>query len=185
MRCAVSATMFCAVLLMPTVEAGAQAPAPPAAQLEAMRALDAWVGEWEGAGWRWTEQGRRRDFRVVESVRAVVGGSVLIVEGTAMAAGADGGDVVVHEALGVLSYDEEAGRYRFRAHDLKGQPVDADFRRTDRGAQWGFRVEEQNVELRFTIELDADRWHEHGEVSVDGGATWHPLMEMTLRRRGV
>lgn len=45
---------------------------------------------------------------------------------------------------------------------------------------WGFEVE--GGEVRYTITLGGDTWHEVGEFSPDGGKTWLPTLEMTLMR---
>jgi hypothetical protein len=52
----------------------------------------------------------------------------------------------------------------------------------DGGFEWGFRVEERGVTVRFTIRFDEKRWHETGETSVDG-KTWNKFLEMTLERQ--
>ena len=77
------------------------------------------------------------------------------------------------------------GRYRFRTYDLRGGVIDTELRLVDGGMEWGLRNEERKADLRFTIRLDGDRWHEVGEVSVDGGETWYQMLEMTLERQAV
>ena len=53
----------------------------------------------------------------------------------------------------------------------------------DGGFEWGFRLEERGVTIRFTIRFDEKRWHEVGETSVDG-RTWNKFLEMTLESQG-
>ena len=53
----------------------------------------------------------------------------------------------------------------------------------DGGIEWGFRSEEGGVTVRFTIQFDAQRWHEVGEMSADG-KSWNKFLEMTLERQG-
>src|SRR5215471_12561734 len=57
-----------------------QTPVPPAAQVEAMKKLDLWVGEWKGTGWASAGSDERYDFTIVEKVQRKVGGSVLLIE---------------------------------------------------------------------------------------------------------
>src|SRR5208283_1827028 len=58
-----------------------QTPVPPAAQVEAVKKLDLWVGEWKGTGWASAGRDERHDFTIVEKVQRKVGGSVLLIEG--------------------------------------------------------------------------------------------------------
>ena len=58
-----------------------QAPTPPAAQLEAMKKFDLWVGEWEGVGLGLVRRGPSHEISMDEKVQRKVGGTVLLVEG--------------------------------------------------------------------------------------------------------
>ena len=158
-----------------------QTPVPPAAQVEAVKKLDLWVGEWKGTGWASAGRDERHDFTIVEKVQRKVGGSVLLIEGRGTKK-ADKGEAVVHEALAVVSYDDKAKRYRWRAHDLRGLAIDVEPKVEDGGFEWGFKSEDRGVSVRFTIKFDAKRWHEVGEASTDG-KTWHKFLEMTLERQ--
>ena len=80
MRCGTSVVLS-ALALLAGRPAFSQAPTPPAAQVEAMKKLDLWVGEWKGSGWASSGRGQRQEFTIVETVRPKVGGSVLLVEG--------------------------------------------------------------------------------------------------------
>lgn len=170
------------LLTIASAPAHAQVPQPPAAQRAAIAKLAHWAGDWRGAGWAMTGRDQRTEFTVDESVRLEIQGSVLVAKGVGRSRLPGGEEAVTHEALGVLSYDDRAGAYRFRTHDLRGVARDAEFRVTDTGAVWGFRDEERNADLRFTIVLQGDRWHEVGEVSIDGGQRWFRVLEMTLAR---
>jgi hypothetical protein len=181
MRHKVSLLLFSAAALLAGPSAFSQAPAPPKAQIEAMKKLGPWVGEWKGSGWASSGPGQRHEFTIVEKVQRKVGGSVLLVEGRGTKK-ADGGEVVVHEALALVSYDDGAKRYRWEAHDLRGQAITVEPKLIDGGLEWGFRSGERGVTVRFTIQFDEKRWHEVGEVSTDG-KTWNKFLEMTLERQ--
>jgi hypothetical protein len=181
MRRVTSLWWVSAAVLLAGPAAFSQAPAPPKAQLEALRKLDRWVGEWKGSGWASYGRGQRNEFTIVEKVQRKVGGSVLLVEGRGTKK-ADGAEVVVHESLALLSYDDGAKRYRWEAHDLRGQALTVEPKVTDGGLEWGFRSGERGVTVRFTIQFDEKRWHEVGEVSADG-KTWTKFLEMTLERQ--
>jgi hypothetical protein len=155
---------------------------PPAAQVKAVKKLDLWVGEWKGTGWASTGRDERHNFTIVEKVQRKVGGSVLLIEGRGTKKADKREAVVVHEALAVISYDEKAKRYRWRAHDLRGQAIDVEPKVVDGGIEWGFKSGDRGVSVRFTIKFDEKRWHEVGEASTDG-KTWHKFLEMTLERQ--
>ena len=181
MRCRTSVVLS-ALALLAGRPAFSQAPTPPEAQVEAIKKLDLWVGEWKGSGWRSSARGQRQEFTIVETVRRKVGGSVLLVEGRGTKKADKKEEVVVHEALTVVSYDGKAKRYRWQSHDLRGQALDVEPKLVDGGIEWGFRSEEGGVTVRFTIQFDAKRWHEVGEASTDG-KTWNKFLEMTLERQ--
>ena len=75
-----------------------------------------------------------------------------------------------------------AKRYRWEAHDLRGQAITVEPKLIDGGLEWGFRSGERGPTVRFTIKFDEKRWHEVGEVSTDG-KTWNKFLEMTLERQ--
>jgi len=160
-----------------------QAPTPPPAQVEAMQKLAVWAGDWKGTGWASTGPGQRHEFTITERVQPKVGGSILLIEGLGTRKNEKGaGEVVVHDALAVLSYDQQAKRYRWRAHDIRGQALDVEPQLIEGGLQWGFRNEQGGVSIRFTIHIAEKRWHEIGEVTRDG-KTWQKFLEMNLERQ--
>ena len=157
---------------------------PAAVQLEAMKKLTPWVGQWRGSGWILTWPSRtRQEFTITETVQSKLGGRVLLVEGLGRGKDpASGAEVDTHVTLAVLSYDEKSQTYRFRTHEASGRALDAEAKPTDGGLEWGFRDEASGATIRFTIRLDGNRWHEVGEASRDG-KTWHKFLEMTLERQ--
>ncbi len=179
--------MACGLVLVGVVGASAtalgQIAEPPSARVAAMERLAVWVGEWEGEGWVARGPGERHEFRIVESVQPKLGGALLLVQGRGTVPVAGGaGQRVVHDALALLYYDEVAEAYRWHSHTLYGPTPDPEFRLTEAGIEWGYRDEERGLQFRFAIELEKDRWHETGEISLDGGVTWLPMLEMTLCR---
>lgn len=155
-----------------------------AAQREAMKRLDGWVGQWQGSGWILDGPSRtRQEFTITETVQSKLGGRTLLVEGVGR--GKDpktGAEIDTHNTLAVLSYDEQAKTYRFRTHEARGRALDAEARPIQGGLEWGFRDETTGATIRFTIHLDGNRWHEVGEATRDG-KTWHKFLEMTLQRQ--
>lgn len=150
------------------------------AQREAMKKLDYWVGEWKGTGWFQAGPGGKHETAITETIRMKLGGLALLAEGQGRTAGADGAQVTTHDALGIICWDPETRRYRFvyyRAGDKLGE---AELKLIEGGLQWERRVDKGTV--RFTANIDAERWYEVGEFSADG-KTWRKFMEMTLHRQ--
>src|SRR5215216_3825309 len=113
----IKSLLIVSVALAQAGGAAAQGPKPSPAHMEAMKRLDFLVGEWQGEGWNEMVPGQRRTSPINEMVQSKLGGSVLLVEGLGKVKvpGKDE-EVVVHNALGVLSYDENAKLYRMRSY---------------------------------------------------------------------
>lgn len=163
--------------------AAAQQPPPGSpdvpAQLAAMRKLDFMLGRWEGEGWYVTRQGRV-DFLQTETVAPRLGGLLLIVDGKGVRK--DDRRTPVHDAFAVASVDPAGQTYRWEAFS-EGNRLETELVVRDRGWQWSFSPV-PGVTVRYQATFTADVWRETGEMSVDGGATWRPSLDMTLRRVG-
>jgi hypothetical protein len=156
-------------------------PTAPAAQRDAMKKLDFLVGEWKGEGWMEFAPGQKRTFKGTEIVQSKLDGLLLSVEGLHRGRVGDKEEVVVHNAFGLVSYDDKAKRYRFQAFTSRGNYEEAEAKVSDGQLVWGMKIP-QFGEVRYTIKLDAKgRWFEIGEVSQDG-KEWRKFFEMTLER---
>src|SRR5262249_28174629 len=99
------------------IAASAQAPAPPSAQLDAMKKLDWMVGQWKGEARIEFAPGQQRTLTQTETVKSKLGGLVLLIEGSGtMKLPGREEEVPVFGALTAVSYDEKAKRYRWLAH---------------------------------------------------------------------
>jgi hypothetical protein len=177
------ALLACAAAFVAPSHVEAQAMVrPDSAVLAAMRRLEWLVGDWRGEAWVQMGQQGRATSRVTESAKWRLEGAGLLIEGRGTAQVEPGGpEVTVHDALAVVTYDREAGRYRFTAWRGDGTPVDATAEVGDRRLVWGFR-DPRGVTVRFTLRLTPEgRWNEVGEASRDG-QTWFKFMEMNLER---
>src|SRR5262245_51253950 len=124
MRCKMLLPMLLSALfLLAASPVFSQAPTPPAARLEAMKRFDLWVGEWKGSGWVSSGGDGRHEFRTDEKVQRKLGGTVLLVEGRGTRRTDKGQEVVTHEALALLYYDDKAGRYHWNSHELGGGAI--------------------------------------------------------------
>lgn len=154
--------------------------APPLSQLSEMKKLHYMAGRWEGTGWM-ERDGRRTTFTGSETIQSKLNGLVLLVEGKFTGKAPDKEEeVVVHETLGVLSFDQRANTHRFRTYLANGISGDHEVKLIEGGWQWGFQFPAGAV--RYTIKVDKpDEWSEVGEFSADG-KTWKQVFEMNLRR---
>jgi hypothetical protein len=139
------------------------------------------LGKWRGGGWIEFQPGRRNEFRQFETISAKLGGGAIVMEGLGTRTGADGKDVVTHEALGVLTWDANQRKPVFRAYRSGGQFVDADVSLAPGRLTWQFRIPGLG-DTRYTIVLnDKGQWFEIGEVAKDG-VEWRKFFETTLER---
>ena len=151
-----------------------QRPGPSPAQLEAMKKLDFLIGKWKGSGWAMADPNQRREYTQTEDVQKKAGGSIVLIEGHGTM-----GDTAIHDALAVVDYDEKSGKYRFRAWQASGPPVDTEVKVGDRTFEWGFESPRGSVRFRMS-QPEPDQWLETGEFLREGA--WVKFMEMKLQR---
>jgi hypothetical protein len=138
----VSTRLPCVAILFLTMAAGSSLgqPPAPAAQREAMKKLDFLVGEWKGEGWMEFAPGQKRTFKGTEIVQSKLDGLLLSVEGLHRGRLGEKEDVVVHNAFGLLSYDDKARRYRFQAFTSRGNYEEAQAKVSDGQLVWGMKI---------------------------------------------
>lgn len=130
--------------------------------------------------------GQRAEFEGSERVESRMGGRVVVVEGRFTAwMGPEAGNVLVHEALGVISYDAPDERFLFRTYTARGGNGEAHTAEvTDGRFVWAYD-DPRHGRVRYTITRTEDgAWHEVGHASRDGGESWHQFFEMRLDRTG-
>jgi hypothetical protein len=172
--------VLCAFALVPAVAA---AQPPGEANREAMKKLDYLAGKWKGEATTSLGPKETKTITQTEDVQFKLNGTVLLVEGVGRGKlpGKDE-EGVLFNALGVMSYDAQAKKYKVKAYRMEGQSVDADLTLTEKGFVWGFKEPQRGVEVRYTMNLTAKgEWHEVGEYTLDGKA-WTKFIEMTLSR---
>lgn len=171
------ATFVLLCLLLLPVCASAQMPSP-AAQITEMKKLSYMAGQWKGSGWMEQRGGKRETFSGGETVQSKLNGLALLVEGK-FDSDVGGKQTTIHETLAVLSFDERSKTYRFRTYLANGITGDQEAKLIEGGWQWGFQF--PGGQVRYTIKVNNDEWHEVGEFSQDG-QTWRQTFEMTLKR---
>lgn len=172
--------LWICLLLIPV---GALAQGPSTSSAAEMKKLEFLLGEWKGEGWIEMGPGGRQIFKQTETVQSKLNGTVAIVEGLGKSKLPDSDkEIIVHQALAVISFDSAAKKILFRAFRGDGNYIDANVTTGDKSLIWGFRDPQRKVEIKYTIQLNsAGQWFEVGEFSMDG-KTWRKFFEMTLQK---
>lgn len=148
----------------------------PTSSKDQMKKLALWTGRWAGTSTS-QMQGKTESGTVEESIEWKVDGHALLINGL----GKNKEGKIVHEALGVLSFDAKENRYRLSTWLRDGRNADAWFLVLgDNSFQWGFDV--PTGKIRYNIHLTQTTWVESGEYSSDG-AQWFPFFQMQLTRQ--
>jgi len=150
-----------------------------AAQRAAMDRIAIAVGNWTGEAE--VSFPARRTVYQTERIERGMDGLLLVIHGHG-SADAERSGTPIFNAFGVISYDDARQVYEFRVYN-DGRAATAEARFLDDGRlQWV--MDFSPVIIRYTVNFTADTWHEVGEMSRDGGATWTPTVEMSLTRAG-
>ncbi|MDZ4707456.1 MAG: hypothetical protein SH818_03555 [Saprospiraceae bacterium] len=139
-------------------------------------------GEWQGLGWMMT-QGGNQSSNILEKVECRQGCTVLVVTGLGTKTDSITKETkTVHDAFGVISYDNKAGKYMMRAY-RNGEVTDAAIEfLNDKTIRWSM-VTPQGGTVRFTTDFtESNKWKEMGEFSRDGNS-WMKIMEMELLKK--
>jgi hypothetical protein len=165
-------------LLLAVSPLAAQAP-DGAAHRAGLDRLGFMVGRWRGAAWM--QRGAERvHTTMTETVERKLGGAVLQVDGIGVVTGGDSAAPrVVHNALGIVTFDPATGGYAMRSYIATGQFGDFTLTLVDGGVSWTREV--PGGRIRNTAHIGDGVWHEVGEFSRDG-SSWVQIMEMNLRR---
>jgi len=183
-----------AFLLVVLTAALAQDQPPPAAEqrkpptsaaevMEKMKALEFLAGDWEGEGTYEFGPDQKRSFKIAETATPKLGGKAILIEGRGTATADGGKEVVIHEALAILTWDAVHDKYAWLPVTAREGYVEAHVEVSKNKIVWGFD-DPRGPKIRFTITVnDKGEWSEVGESSVDSGKTWHKFMDMTLTRK--
>ena len=148
----------------------------PNASVEAMDKLAFMRGVWVGPASGVNRDGSRYAVTQVERIGPLLGGEVLVVEGRGYEADGSTG----FNALGVVSWNAQEGRYEFRSW-AQGQAGTFPFTLTDNGYVW--EIPAGPGVMRYTADVSETTYHEVGEFVVPG-QPGRLVFEMTLTRRG-
>ena len=169
---------FALASLTAAIPAHAQYRGPdPKVSIDKLKAVDRMIGDWKGKGWIVLQSGRET-FNSTETATRELDGTAVLVRGVHRST-ADA-TRVVHNALGVIAWDQPGQRYSFRAYLATGANSEFTMTPTATGYEWGMDV--GPAKIRYKATLTADSWVEDGERSMDGGKSWIPFFHMELTR---
>jgi hypothetical protein len=149
-----------------------------AAQREAMKKFEFMVGQWSGDATVMRGPAGKITFTQTENVEMKLDGLVMLVEGKGTAT--DG--KVMFQALGMISYDEAAKQYRFRAFN-DGRYMDTELTPASdgKGFQWGLNF--GPAKMHYTMQLnDKGEWVETGDLLMEGQPP-RRVVDINVRRQ--
>lgn len=146
-----------------------------------MHNLNFMLGEWEGAGWMMTRDGKEEsDMR--EKVECKQGCNIMIVEGLGTKIDVETKEQkIIHEAFGVITYNFDTKSYQLRAYKDGNVTVSDIEMISDNKIRWNMEVP-NGGKVRFTAEYTTTSWQEVGEFSRDGGESWMQFLGMDLTK---
>jgi hypothetical protein len=146
-----------------------------------MKQLAFLAGKWEGTGLMRRGPGEPAKAKVTEVASFKLQGSVLLLEGRGLAKTPDGTEMVVHDAMAIISYDRAKKRFVIRTYRAGGEMLEPEIEVADRKIAWQFD-EPRAGRIRFTLTVGDDGvWREIGEASRDG-KNWFGFFEMELKK---
>ena len=145
---------------------------------DAMQRISAMIGTWEGSGWQMGPTGEKESSNVHEEIQFKLDSTLLHIEGL----GKKDDGTIVHNALGVISYNAFTKKYVFNAYLSDGLSTVANFEVIEDNAhfRWWFN-DNRGGTIRYTITLRNSEWKEIGEYSSDG-ENWRQFFEMVLKK---
>jgi hypothetical protein len=164
-----------------TVLCMAQVPHTPniESQRSAMKKLEFLVGKWSGEARVYRLPSQPVGLAQTEDAYYKLDGLLLIIEGVGRNR-TDG--KIALQALGVVSYDDEAGTYRMRAfNDGRYLETELKLSETGKGISWGFTLGDVKTSSVLRIN-DKGQWTELTDITV-GSQVARKFMELTVDRQ--
>lgn len=144
-----------------------------------MKKLDFLVGKWSGEAHVFRAPTQPIELAQAEDAYYKLDGLVLIIEG--IGRNRSDGKVAL-QALGVVSYDDEAGAYRMRAYnDGRYMETELKLSESGKGLSWGFALGEVKTSSVLQIN-EKGQWTELTDITV-GSQPTRKFMELTVNRQ--
>lgn len=149
------------------------------AQRAALKKLDFLVGKWFGEARVLRGAGEPLELIQTEEAQYKLDGLILIIEGVGKT---DADGRVALQALGIVSYDDEAGTYRMRAYN-DGRYLETDVKLSEngKGITWGFALGGVKTSSMLRIN-EKGEWTELTEIAI-GSQPARKFMELTVSRQ--
>jgi hypothetical protein len=158
-----------------------QQPRVPDTELQrsAMRKLSFLLGKWSGEARILRGSGEPLELLQTEEAQYKLDGLVLMIEG--IGRNKTEGNVAL-QALGIVSYDDEAGKYYMRAYN-DGRYLETDLKLAGngKGITWGFALGEIKTSSVLRID-EKGQWNESTEITM-GSQPPRKLIELTVAPR--
>ena len=151
-------------------------------EIDVADSLNFMLGTWKGEGW--VKKGPvAQTFQLTEIISSKVNGAVLSIDGAGVAIDTSTNETKkVHDAFGVIYYDEKTQGFRIMAFSSAAAQKDVAFIREGKTITWGFKVD-NGGEVRFTENFSEEgRWTTVGEYS-GGGNKWFTFLKYDLERQ--
>lgn len=148
-----------------------------------MKKFAEWTGTWKGSSS--IQMGDRvGQSQVEEHLQWKLDGLILMMEGTGKRVDpSTGQEKIVHNALGLLTYDSNTKEFKMRSYLGDGRSTDAWFKVIDANHfLWGFDAGPGKMKYAITTDPVAKTWKEVGEYSADGNS-WQKVFEMNLTKQ--
>ena len=143
-----------------------------------MKKLEFLVGDWSGEATVLRGPGQFAEMAQTESAQFKLDGLVLMIEGVGRTK-TDG--KVSLQALGLISFDDETGKYEMRAFN-DGRWLETEVKLAEGGnsISWGFALGAFKTTTVLRIN-EKGEWTEHGELTV-GERAPQKMMDLKVRR---
>ncbi len=161
-----------------SVSCMAQQPRAPdiESQRAAMKKLSFLIGKWSGEARIWRGSGEPLELIQTEEAQYRLDGLVLMIEGVGRRR-SDGKAML--QALGIVSYDDEAVAYGLRAYN-DGRYLETEVRPEEdgKGIRWGFALGEIKTSSLLRVN-EKGEWTELTEMTI-GSQPPRKLMELRV-----
>lgn len=141
-----------------------------------MESLNMMEGTWKGSGWM--QRGPERvDFSQLEEVSDDLNGAVMVIKGK----GWDKEKNLIHNALGILTFDPAEEKYLMNSYLEKGQHMKTEVLVDGNNLEWGFPIGTYGF-MKYKVVFENDIWKEEGFFSSDK-KEWNKIMEFVLTKK--
>ncbi|MBL7857105.1 MAG: hypothetical protein JNM57_05395 [Cyclobacteriaceae bacterium] len=149
-----------------------------------LKIFESWIGHWQGEGFMKQGPGEGKRSIIDERLEYKLDGGIILIEGIGKTIDPNSKEeIIVHHAIGILSFNPFGGEYAFKSYLQDSRSTDAWFKATSEHTfEWGFDIP-QGGKTKYSIVLNPNEktWNEIGEYSRDGN-TWMKFFEMNLKK---